>query len=114
MCNVIISYKRMDFMELILTSIIAYLFIINLLAIFIVYHDKNAARNHQWRVNESLLFSISIMGGAIGMYLSMKRIRHKTKHKRFMIGLPVIILIHSIVIAYILSTQDISFILNKI
>ena len=54
--------------------------------------DKSAAKRHKWRVPEKNLFAVSLLGGAVGTLISMLLFRHKTKHKRFMIGIPLIIL----------------------
>lgn len=51
---------------------------------------------------EKTLFALSVVGGALGMYATMCLIRHKTRHKRFMIGLPIIILIQSVILLYLL------------
>ncbi|MCX7614285.1 MAG: DUF1294 domain-containing protein [Clostridiales bacterium] len=55
--------------------------------------DKFAAIKGRRRIREKSLFLVAFLGGAAGMYLSMLLFRHKTKHKRFMITLPVIIVI---------------------
>jgi len=83
--------------------IIGYLVGINLAAVFVCAWDKRKARKNGWRVPEKTLFLISILGGAPGMYFTMNAIRHKTKHKRFMIGIPLIIVLQVIagIILYI-------------
>lgn len=53
-------------------------------------------------MSEKTLFALSVAGGALGMYAAMCLVRHKTKHKRFMIGLPIIILIQSVILLYLL------------
>lgn len=73
--------------------IIYYLFIINIIAFIIVYIDKQKAIKKQWRIKESTIILISIIGGSIGTYLSMYSFRHKTKHLKFTLGIPIIILI---------------------
>ncbi|MBE6796874.1 MAG: DUF1294 domain-containing protein [Ruminococcaceae bacterium] len=55
--------------------------------------DKKASRRHRWRVQERLLFFIAIMGGSPLMYITMLSVHHKTRHKRFMIGLPIMIVL---------------------
>lgn len=70
--------------------LILYLIIINIIAIFVTIHDKNAARKHRWRVPESTLLMIATLSGCIAMYITMHIIRHKTKKPKFMIGIPVI------------------------
>lgn len=70
-----------------------YFLFISLVAFIVTVHDKRAARKEAWRVPEKTLFIIASLGGALAMYPTMLLIRHKTLHKRFMIGLPVIIVI---------------------
>lgn len=71
---------------------IAYLVIINTAAMLMTASDKSRARRHKRRIPEKTLFITAAIGGAAAMYLTMLTIRHKTKHKRFMLGLPLIIL----------------------
>ena len=76
-----------------ITYIIIYLAIVNLIAAIVVAVDKHRAQHHQWRIPEKTLFLLAIFGGTPGTYLTMRAIRHKTKHKRFMIGLPAIFIL---------------------
>lgn len=78
---------------MLLELIFYYLLFINIVAIFICIIDKKNAIQQKWRISEKTLFLVSILGGSVGMYLTMLKIRHKTKHLRFMLGLPIIILI---------------------
>lgn len=64
--------------------------------------DKLKAKLDGWRVPEKTLFITSFLGGALGMYITMQLIRHKTQHKRFMIGLPVIILLQCVIVLWLL------------
>ena len=74
-----------------LPYIIVYLISVSLLAIFLTLRDKRAAKRQKWRGKESTLLIVSALGGSIAMLLTMWTIRHKTKHAKFMIGIPVII-----------------------
>ena len=71
--------------------IAVYLAAISLLAVILTAYDKRAARRHKWRVRESTLLLIAALGGSVAMLLTMQIIRHKTKHTKFMVGIPVII-----------------------
>ncbi|HIV69193.1 MAG TPA: DUF1294 domain-containing protein [Candidatus Butyricicoccus stercorigallinarum] len=53
-------------------------------------HDKRAARRGAWRVSERTLFVLSALGACPAVYLTMRVLHHKTRHKRFMIGLPLL------------------------
>ena len=70
-----------------------YLVIISIVAIVLTLKDKRAAKRNAWRVEEKLLFFVSAIGGSLAMLLTMKAVRHKTHHKRFMVGIPVIIIL---------------------
>jgi len=70
-----------------------YFVAINFVAIMLTLHDKSAARRRKWRVKESTLLLISALGGSVSMLLIMHTIRHKTQHKKFMIGIPIIIVL---------------------
>ncbi len=66
----------------------------NAAAIIMTLLDKSFARKKgARRIPEWKLFAAALMGGAFGMYITMRRIRHKTLHKRFMVGLPIIIVL---------------------
>jgi len=62
--------------------------------------DKKRAIKNQWRISEKALINISIIGGSIGMLAGMSTFRHKTKHKKFTIGIPVILVIQVAILAY--------------
>ena len=82
--------------------LVIYLVFINIFAFIITVADKNKAKKGKWRIRESTLFITSALGGSITMYLTMKKIRHKTKHKSFMIGIPAIIFAQVLLIGFIL------------
>ena len=68
--------------------------IISLLAIIFTVHDKSCAKKGKWRVPENTLMLLGALGGAAAMFFTMRCIRHKTKHLKFMLGLPVLFLLH--------------------
>lgn len=70
-----------------------YLIIINILALIVTVHDKNAAQKLRRRVSERMLLFIAALGGSPVMYLTMLTISHKTRKPRFMIGIPVIFIL---------------------
>ncbi|MEG0133337.1 MAG: DUF1294 domain-containing protein [Clostridium sp.] len=78
-------------------TFITYLAFINLLGFFIMLIDKKRAIKKQWRISEKALIIISIIGGSIGMLFGMNTFRHKTKHKKFTIGVPFILVIQLII-----------------
>ena len=82
-----------------------YLAIINLLAVLLTLHDKSAARRHKWRVRESTLLLVAALGGSVAMLTTMLLIRHKTKHTKFMVGLPAIIVLQIAAVAVIMALR---------
>lgn len=79
--------------------IVLYLIIINVIALLAIAHDKSAARNGQERVRESSLFMLTFLGGGAGMYFAMYLFHHKTRKKRFTIGVPLIFLVEAAALA---------------
>jgi uncharacterized membrane protein YsdA (DUF1294 family) len=71
-------------------EILPYLAIINGIGIVITVYDKFAARIGLWRISENFLLFVAAIGGSIFMYIIMQIIRHKTRHKKFVYGLPII------------------------
>ena len=84
-------------MKIILSSpILIWLIVINVISVVVCIADKIKAKKHKRRISEKALFLLSFLGGALFMYVTMRLIRHKTLHKKFMIGLPLIILLHAV------------------
>ncbi len=73
-----------------------YLIFINILALIFTVSDKHRAIKHKRRISEFTLMLISALGGSVTMLVTMLIIRHKTRHIKFMLGIPVIILIQFI------------------
>ena len=76
--------------------------IVNFIAFAFTVYDKLAAQAGRRRVPENVLMLLGLAGGAPLEYLTMQMIRHKTLHKKFMIGLPVMIVLHLAVIGCVL------------
>lgn len=82
-----------------------YFTVISVFAVIITVWDKHAAKCGASRVPEKTLFIISAVGGSLFMYITMKIIRHKTKHASFMIGIPAIIFSQLALAIFILVKQ---------
>lgn len=67
-------------------------------AVYATKADKSYAKKGKRRIPERTLMLIGLFGGAEAMYITMKKIRHKTKHNKFMIGLPLEIVLHVLLI----------------
>lgn len=89
--------------KIVLLFVLAYLLIISIVAICVTGYDKWAAtKRPKERTRESTLLLLSALGGSVAMLLTMLSIRHKTKHLKFMIGIPLIILIQAAAIIALL------------
>lgn len=82
--------------------LLIYLSIINAAAFLLMLIDKIKAKHHRWRIPEKTLLGISLIGGSLGGLLGMYLLRHKTLHKRFSIGIPMMLILH-IVLLYFLK-----------
>ena len=79
-----------------------YLVIINLVSAAVCVFDKRRAVRNKWRISEKSLMLLAVLGGGVGMYAAMLAVRHKTRKKKFMIGIPVIIIIETAALIYAL------------
>ena len=78
-----------------------YLLAINAVT-FIVYGiDKYKAKKAKWRIPETTLLLLDVLGGSIGAWMGMKVWHHKTMHKKFKYGIPAILLIQIALMAYL-------------
>lgn len=68
-----------------------YLLIINAAGFLSMLADKHRARKNLWRIPERTLMVIALLGGSIGTLAGMYTVRHKTKHRKFTVGVPLIL-----------------------
>lgn len=68
-----------------------YLLLINAAAFALMLLDKYKARKKLWRIPESTLMGVAALGGSIGALLGMYTVRHKTRHPKFTVGIPLIL-----------------------
>ncbi len=80
---------------------IVYYAILNIVGFLVMLSDKRKAMYNRTRTKESTLFLVSILGGALGVFLAMHIFRHKTKHGSFIYGIPAILIVHILLISYI-------------
>ena len=80
--------------------ILIYFALINLLAFIMFWVDKRAAQNGQWRISEKALIIVSMLGGSVGSLVSMNIFRHKTKKMKFVLGIPIILILQIAFIIY--------------
>ena len=82
-------------------ALLYYLIVINIVTFLVYGMDKLKAKQGSWRISEATLLILAIIGGSIGALLGMKVWRHKTQHKKFKYGLPLILIIQIILIGYL-------------
>lgn len=68
-----------------------YLALINALAFALMLADKRRARKKQWRIPESTLITCALLGGSLGALVGMYAAHHKTRHRKFTVGIPLIL-----------------------
>lgn len=73
---------------------------INFIGYVIMGVDKKRAIRGAWRISEASLFTVALLGGALGCTLGMSHFRHKTKHWYFKYGMPAILVIQVCLLAY--------------
>lgn len=76
-----------------------YLPLINLAAFLLMWVDKGRARRGKWRIPERTLLGAALLGGCLGGLLGMYFARHKTRHRLFAIGLPVLTVVYTVLLA---------------
>ena len=85
------------------TLILLYIVLINILTFFIYGIDNLKAKKSKWRVSENTLIGMAIIGGSIGAWLGMKIWHHKTLHKKFKYGVPLILVAQTALCCYLLK-----------
>ena len=82
-------------------ALLYYLIFINVVTFLVYGIDKWKAKQGSWRISEATLLILAVFGGSIGALFGMKVWRHKTMHKKFKYGLPLILIIQIILIGYL-------------
>ena len=95
-----------------------YLAVINVVTFFMYGIDKwrstsgrllptgrKKAKNSKWRIRETALLGLAVLGGSIGAWLGIKVWHHKTQHKKFKYGVPAIIIVQLALIVYYIITK---------
>ena len=73
--------------------LLAYLLIINAAGFLLMRSDKVRARKNRWRIPEATLMTVAALGGSVGSLLGMYTFRHKTRHLKFTLGIPTILVL---------------------
>ena len=87
---------------IILKILLFYLLIINAATLLLMHADKRKARKNAWRIPEATLMGAAALGGSLGALLGMGLFRHKTKHPKFFIGIPVLLALQILLLVWLL------------
>ena len=87
-----------------ITLIIIYFIIINCISFIIMGVDKYKARKRAWRIPESTLFVLALIGGSLGSIAGMHLFHHKTRHWYFLYGMPAILILQVLLVLLLLSS----------
>ena len=86
--------------------ILYYLLAVNIATFFLYGIDKYKAKKGRWRISEATLLMMAVIGGCIGAWAGMRLWHHKTMHKKFKYGIPIIIIIQVALAVYLLTNID--------
>ena len=87
---------------MIANALLYYLIVINVVTSLVYGIDKWKAKQGSWRISEATLLILAIIGGSIGALLGMKVWHHKTMHKKFKYGIPLILFIQIVLLMHTL------------
>lgn len=80
-----------------------YLLLINAAGFVLMHLDKHRAKNNLWRIPERVLLAVAFFGGSLGSLLGMYSAHHKTKHFKFRLLLPLLLLVHGVSLLVLLK-----------
>lgn len=80
--------------------VIVYLFIINIITFLLYGSDKKRARWDRRRIPEKVLLGLAAVGGSVGAWMGMKVYRHKIRKWKFIIGVPLILILQILAVSY--------------
>jgi uncharacterized membrane protein YsdA (DUF1294 family) len=84
-------------------ALIPYLFTVNAAAFILMIVDKYKAKKKLWRIPEATLMGVAAIGGSLGALIGMYTVRHKTKHPKFTVGVPLLLIIHILIGKWLLG-----------
>lgn len=87
-----------------ITLIIIYLVVINCTSFITMGVDKYKARKRTWRIPESTLFVLALIGGSIGSIMGMHLFHHKTRHWYFLYGMPAILIVQILLVLLVVTS----------
>ena len=87
-------------------EIICYLLAVNIVTFLLYGIDKYKAKKGKWRISEATLLTMAAIGGSIGAWAGMRLWHHKTMHKKFKYGIPLIIIMQVALAVYLLTNFE--------
>ena len=87
-------------------EIICYLLAVNIVTFLLYGIDKYKAKKGKWRISEATLLTMAAIGGSIGAWAGMRLWHHKTMHKKFKYGIPIIIILQVTIAVYLQTNID--------
>ena len=85
----------------ILPYLLIYMLVMSIVTFFFYLADKRKARKNAWRIRERALILLSFLGGSVGAMCGMFLLKHKTKHIKFLILIPLSLLLHIALIVFL-------------
>lgn len=86
-----------------LQPLLLWLLVINAAGFFLMGIDKVKAKRGAWRIPEKTLFTAALLGGTVGVIAGMQTFRHKTRHRKFVYGLPALLVIQFLAAAWLMK-----------
>lgn len=83
--------------------VLLYLIIVNAAAFLLMLADKQKAKRGLWRIPESTLMGVAVIGGSVGTLAGMYTFRHKTRHLKFVLGVPLIFAIQILLTIFLIA-----------
>ena len=80
-----------------------YLAAMSVLTFLLMALDKRRAVKRRWRIPEVVLLGLALLGGSFGGFLAMHLCHHKTRHARFAMGIPAMMVAHVCIAVYLLD-----------
>lgn len=81
--------------------LIPYLILMNALGLLLMYADKRRAKRKRWRIPERTLLLVAAFGGSLGSLMGMYLFRHKTRHRKFTVFVPLFLALHTAGLLYL-------------
>ena len=86
---------------MLLYCVLFYAVLINFWGFFLIIIDKRKSQLSKWRIPEATLFLVAALGGSAGTYLGMQFMRHKTQHRIFRFGIPLLFFLQIALLSYL-------------